>query len=122
MSTAAMTIAPLNSLLERLDVRDDLGQLLIGHLTTERRHDGAEAGHDLRLGIEDRLADVVLVDLHRADVRGLLLLPDALPRGTDAGGAGRRVAGEAALVRVDALALRRGDVGGARLARRGELV
>src|SRR5579864_6199105 len=103
MSTAAMTIAPLNSLLERLDVSDDLGQLLVGHLTTERRHHGDEAGDDLRLGVEDRFADVVLVDLDGAGVRRLLLLPDALPRWADAGSAGRRVAREAALVGVEAL-------------------
>src|SRR5215831_13748981 len=121
MSTAAITIAPLNSLLERLDVSDDLGQLLVRHLTTERGHHGPESGDDLRLGIEDRFADVVLVDLDGADVRRLLFAPDALPRRPDAGRARRRVASEAALVRVEALTLRRGDVGRARLAGRREL-
>ena len=46
---------------QRLDVRDQLQQLLFGDQALERRHDRLEAGHDLRLRVQDRLADVRLV-------------------------------------------------------------
>ena len=48
------------------DVGDQLQQLLFGHQPLERRHDRLEAGHDLRLRVQDRLAEVGLVGHHRA--------------------------------------------------------
>src|SRR5579883_1572065 len=107
MSTAAMT--RISSVLQRLDVRDDLVDLLVGDLAPERRHRRREAGHDLGLGVEDRLADVVLVHLHVALVRRLLLAPEPLPRRADQTGAGRRVAADARLLGVDLLPLRGED-------------
>ena len=44
--------------LERLDVCDQLEQLFLGDQPLERRHDRLEAGDDLGLRVEDRLADV----------------------------------------------------------------
>src|SRR5579863_4676485 len=101
MSTAAMALCSLCPILARqpslqtLDVGDDLTDLGVADLPPEGRHDRAEARDDLRLRVEDRLADVVLVDVDLPDVGRFVLGPHALPGRPDAGRASRRVAREA---------------------------
>src|SRR5258708_17657180 len=86
MSIAAMfgySCSRVTMLLERLDVGDELVDLLVGDLTPERRHDRLKAADDLRLRIEDRLANVVFVDLDLALVGRLPFTPDVFPRWAD---------------------------------------
>ena len=52
----------LRQRLQRLDVLDQLEQLLLADQPLERRHDRLEAGGDLRRRVENRFADVRLVD------------------------------------------------------------
>src|SRR5580658_1559801 len=105
-----------------MDVRGEFADLRIGDLTAERGHHGPEARHDLRLRVENRLADVVLIDGHLTDVGRLFLRPDPLPGGPDARRARRRVAGEATLGAVEPQTLLGRDVGRTRLALRQVLV
>ena len=49
-------------LLQRLDVFDQLEQAFFAHQALKGRHDRLEPGRDLRARVEDRFADVRLVD------------------------------------------------------------
>ena len=58
---AAAAPAALGVGAERLDVGDQLQDLLLAELPLEGRHDRLEARHDLGLRVQDRLAQVVVV-------------------------------------------------------------
>src|SRR5688572_19821341 len=64
------------SLLEGLDVFDQTGDAPVGELPLERGHRGWKAFDDLGLRLQDRLAQVVLVDTERTEPRDLLLLAE----------------------------------------------
>src|SRR5687767_9337447 len=91
------------SLLEALDVRDEPGDLGLSQLALVGGHRGREALHELRLGVEDRFPDVVLVHGDRPAAGRLLLAEDTLPGWPDTRGAIHGVAGLAALLLVSDL-------------------
>src|ERR1700676_5058654 len=53
---------PYSASLQRLHVFDQLEELLLGHESLKRRHDGLKTRRDLRSGVENRFANVRLVD------------------------------------------------------------
>src|ERR1051325_10918113 len=88
-----------------LDERDERVYLLVGELTLEDRHDARVAGDDLRLRLEDRLADVVLVGLDAlAGGERHVGAEEALERRAGALGAVEGVAALAAALVVELLA------------------
>src|SRR5690606_22703293 len=90
-------------LLLGLDVGDERGDLLVVEATGEAGHLRAEASHDLGVGLEDRLADVVLVDDLAAAVReGLGLAEQVLEARAGLHGAVGGVAAGAAAAGDDA--------------------